>query len=70
MRDFRTDNDILLTLDDVAKVLGVQRQTVVRAVRRGEIPAFKFGRQYVFSKTKLLELIRGGNTPKGPEEAA
>ncbi len=42
-----------LTLEEVAKKLKVTKTTVYRMARKGEIPAFKFGKVWRVSLGKL-----------------
>jgi len=46
-----------LSVDDVAKILGVGRSAVYEAIRRGEIPALHFGRRIVVPRVALLRLL-------------
>jgi len=46
-----------LSVDDVAKILGVGRSAVYEAIRRGEIPALHFGRRIVVPRQALLRLL-------------
>jgi excisionase family DNA binding protein len=46
-----------LSVDDVAKVLGVGRSAVYEAIHRGEIPALHFGRRIVVPRVALLRLL-------------
>lgn len=43
----------LLTPDEVAKLLGTSRVSVIRASRAGKIPAIKFGKVYRYRATTL-----------------
>jgi len=52
--------DKLLTVDEVAECLRLNRETVLRKARKGEIPAIKMGyRSYRFYKDQVDEWIRG-----------
>lgn len=42
--------DELLTTEEIAEYLKLNPQTVLRKAKRGEIPAFKVGRQFRFSR--------------------
>lgn len=49
-----------LTIEEVAKRLKVNKRTVYRLAIKGEIPAFKFGRSWRISSSKLEKLFEGG----------
>jgi excisionase family DNA binding protein len=46
-----------LNVQDVAKRFGVNVTTVYRLVEQGKLPAFKVGKQWRFSETRLDEWI-------------
>jgi len=48
---------VLLDLEEAAEVMGVERTTVYRLVRAGEIPALKIGKLWKVPKDLLLEWI-------------
>jgi len=45
----------LLTTQEVAELLRIDPQTVVRLAQRGELPAFKVARQWRYSTAALEE---------------
>ena len=47
-----------LTIEEVAKKLRVNKRTVYRLALKGMIPAFKFGKSWRISSTKLEKLFR------------
>jgi len=49
----------VLTVDQVADLLGLGRNTVYDAVNRGEIPHRRIGRRLIFSRTAVLEWLAG-----------
>ena len=49
----------ILNVKDVAKLLGVCEKTVYAACKRGELPSRRIGKRYLFSRTVLLEWLRG-----------
>jgi excisionase family DNA binding protein len=57
------DGDVL-TADEVAAILRVDRKTVYDAAGRGEMPHRRLGKRMVFSRTALLEWL----SCKGPSE--
>lgn len=50
--------DELLTTNELAKYLKLERVTVLRKAKRGEIPAIKIGRQFRFDKGKIDDWLR------------
>lgn len=54
----------VFTKDEFAKALGVSRDSVHRAIHRGEIRAVRFGRRLLIPKTEL-ERILAGNQEHG-----
>jgi excisionase family DNA binding protein len=54
--------DALLTVDQVARYLKIDKFTVYRLVAQGELPAFKVGNQWRF-KRKMIEawLMKNSN---------
>ena len=45
------------SIDDVAALLGISRSTAYECVRRGELPARRFGRRVVVMRRELKELL-------------
>jgi excisionase family DNA binding protein len=54
----------VLTADEVASILRVDRKTVYDAAARGEIPHRRLGKRLVFSRAALLDWL----ACKGPSE--
>lgn len=54
----------VLKVPDVAQVLRINRNAVYEAVHRGEIPAFRLGRQLRVPKAGLHQLL--GEKPVAP----
>jgi excisionase family DNA binding protein len=52
----------VLTVEQVADLLGLGRNTVYDAANRGEIPHRRIGRRLIFSRVAVLEWLAG----KGP----
>lgn len=51
--------DKLLTVDEVAEYLRLNRETVLRKARKGEIPAIKMGyRSYRFHRKQIDEWLK------------
>jgi excisionase family DNA binding protein len=49
----------VLTVDEVAALLRLNRKTVYEALARGEIPARRIGTTYRISRAAVLEWLRG-----------
>lgn len=45
----------VIKADDVARMLGVSKQTVYSAARDGELPCRRVGRRYVFVKQVIQD---------------
>jgi len=45
--------------DEVARQLGVSRDSVTRAIQRGEIKPIHFGRRVLIPRSELERLLRG-----------
>jgi excisionase family DNA binding protein len=48
----------LLSVKEVADLMGISRMTVVRKIKKGEIQAKKVGRSYVISQAQLPSIYR------------
>jgi excisionase family DNA binding protein len=46
-----------LTVDETAAILGISRTTAYESMRRGEIPARRFGRRVVVLRHELERLL-------------
>ena len=58
--------DKLLTASEVAEYLRLNRETVLRKARKGEIPAIKMGyRSYRFYKEQIDQWLRGEAISEG-----
>lgn len=51
------DLPLVLTISDLAKILGVGKNTAYALIRCGAIKSFRVGRQIRVSKSALLELF-------------
>lgn len=47
----------ILTIDEVASILRISRQSAYEAARRGEIPTLKIGRRILVPRVALDRLI-------------
>lgn len=58
---------LTLTAPEVAELLGLDVKTVYAGAKRGEIPARRVGRRYVFSRQAIEDwLSRPCDTIEGP----
>jgi excisionase family DNA binding protein len=48
----------VLTVAEVAAFLRVNRSTVYKLIRRGELPAFKVGSDWRFNRVQIEELFK------------
>jgi len=48
-----------ITIDEVSQYLKLKKQKLYRLAQNGEIPAYKFGREWRFKKDRLEEWIEG-----------
>jgi len=49
---------VIMTADEVAKLLGVNRKTIYEAAARGEIPHRRLGRRLIFERSCMLSWLR------------
>ena len=62
-----TVKDDILKVRDAAALLGVHIETIRRMARKGDIPAFKIGKDWRFRRTALFKWIeKTSNTSKLP----
>jgi excisionase family DNA binding protein len=56
----RGDNEAIqvLTADEVADLLGVNRKTIYEAASRGDIPHRRLGRRLIFEREAVLRWLR------------
>ena len=52
-------HDQILTVNDVIELLGLPRHIIYAKATSGEIPSFKIGKRYRFSRKKVLEWFEG-----------
>ena len=53
-----TDEIEVMTADEVAKLLRVDRKTVYEAAQRGELPHRRLGRRLIFERGAVLQWLR------------
>lgn len=51
--------DVLNLWPDVANLLGISRNSVYGAARRGEIPTIRIGKRLLVAKTILMRILFG-----------
>jgi excisionase family DNA binding protein len=56
VRDFR-DSDLVLTVEEAAKVLRIGRNAAYEAVKCGTIPHVRFGRNIRVPRAELMRLV-------------
>ena len=65
------DMPAVLTVDQVARILGISRGLAFAAVNNGTIPALRIGRRILVPRTRLVQLIEGdsaaGRTTSSPD---
>lgn len=54
-----SDYPDVLTVNDVAKILGMAKQTVRGLCSRHELPSIRIGRRWYVPKAHLIELLSG-----------
>lgn len=62
-----TDHDVL-TLDEAAALLRLDRRTVADAIRRGDLPGRKIGRRWRLSRRAVLRWIGAADHASDHEE--
>ena len=55
-----TDQERTYTLQEVADILKLNRQTLYNNIRKGKIKASKFGKAYRITEGQLQELLKNG----------
>ncbi|HKA87336.1 MAG TPA: helix-turn-helix domain-containing protein [Haliangiales bacterium] len=55
----------VMTADEVAAFLGVDRKTVYEAAWRGEMPHRRIGRRLLFSRAALVDWLRCKGSSEG-----
>lgn len=57
------DLDDILTVDEAARLLRVNRKTLYASIRAGEVPAARVGGAIRLSRTALLRYLAGNGGP-------
>jgi excisionase family DNA binding protein len=63
----RLPDRLVLTVEEVATLLGVSRWLVQQAARTGELPCIRLGRRILFPRTRI-EAIIGGEPSVDPPD--
>ena len=50
-----------LSVDEIAKHLGVSKETIYRWVEKGKVPAHKVGRQWKFKVSEVDKWVESGS---------
>ena len=58
----------LMTIPELARLLGVSRIAIYKRVKKGEIPAAKVGGMYVISDETVEEVLNRKTSKKGEKE--
>ncbi len=59
-RAARMDEEIL-SVEGVARALGVSKRTIYALARNGDIPAMRVGREWRFARRNILDWIANGS---------
>jgi excisionase family DNA binding protein len=59
---------LTLTVDEVARLLGISRSGAYDAVARGEIPSLNIGRRVLVPREPFLELVRCARRRRRPDD--
>lgn len=54
-----------LSVDEIARHLGISKETVYRWLDRGKVPAHRVGKLWKFKATEVDEWIRRGEAAEG-----
>ena len=60
-----TDNSPVLSPKEVARLMGLSKNTTYEALARGEIPSIRVGRRILVSKAALERLLAGEKPSNG-----
>jgi excisionase family DNA binding protein len=54
----------VLSVNEAAKLLGLNRNSVYEAAKRGELPIIRLGRRVLISRAGLQRMLDEGDAPK------
>lgn len=61
LKGTRMNNEPWVSLDEIAKHMGVSRDTIYRAIEKRGLPAHKIGRLWKFKVSEVDAWVRDGN---------
>lgn len=64
-----TTQDKLYTLQEVADILRVSRQTLYNNIGKGKLQATKVGKEYRITEAQLQGILKNGYTGNGSQKA-
>ena len=65
---FRPFEPDVLTLEEVAELLAVDREQILELARSGELPGRRIGAEWRFARAAVLEWLACGSSPEDVEE--
>ena len=57
------EDRVVLTVNEVAKLLGLSRASAYQGVARGEIPSIRVGRRILVPRQALERMLEGNSKP-------
>lgn len=60
-----TEHSKLYTLQEVADILRVTKQTLYNNIRKGKLQANKVGKEYRITEEQLQDIVKNGYSGKG-----
>lgn len=54
----KTKRDVMMA-KEVSRLLGFNVKTIYEAAKRGELPCLKVGREFRFSRKRIMDLLEG-----------
>jgi excisionase family DNA binding protein len=57
MTEQYSEQSLVMTVEEAARLLGISRGLAYELVRRGDIPALRLGRRLVVPRHRLLALV-------------
>ncbi len=50
-------NKLVLTIEEIANLLGLSRSSTYEAVRKGQIPSIRIGKRIIIPRTALIKIL-------------
>jgi len=66
-REVAQDSRLTWTVPEVARLLGISKDSAYEAAHRGELPVRLIGRRLLVPRVALLRLLNGAYGPEQPE---